>query len=61
MDGDCKSSLISSAVKLAALSAGAYLCYKMARNLITFCAVFDAPAPRAERACTDELEEIVAE
>ena len=55
------SGLASALVKLAAVSAGAYLCYRMARNLITFCAVFDAPVPKAERTCGDELEEIIAE
>ncbi|MBQ3064423.1 MAG: hypothetical protein IJC99_06460 [Clostridia bacterium] len=56
---DCGRGFVSSLFTVTALSAGAYLCYRMARNLITFCAVFDAPVPAADGVCADELEECI--
>ena len=57
---DCKEGVISSLFTVAAVSVGAYCCYRMARNLITFLAVFDAPVTRCEQTGCDEIDESAA-
>lgn len=56
---NCSNGFLSSLFTVAAVSAGAYLCYRMARNLITFCAVFDTPVQEAPKTSCDELEECI--
>ena len=57
MEQNCGKGFFSSLLTLATVSAGAYLCCRMARNLVAFCKTFDAPAQRAEPTFGDEIEE----
>ena len=56
-EASCAKAFFTSLLVMGSVSAGAYLCYRLARNLITFCAVFDAPVAKSESLSCEEAEE----
>ena len=59
-NNDCKKGVVSSLFTVTAVSVGAYFCYRMACNLITFLAVFDTPVTRCGQTGFDEIDEAAA-
>ena len=57
MRDNCEKSFFSSLLAVAAVSAGAYICYRTVRNLITFCAVFDSPVATDAGMLCNEIDE----
>lgn len=53
----CGKVLVTSLSVMLTVTAGAYLCYRMLRGLVSFCAVFDTPSPPPARVSYDEIEE----